>query len=186
MCFQFTYSHCNWENIYIYTLSYYHHQIGNMNYYPLFRVRPWNNGVRCMSFCILTMNTKWYLSRKMDSPEPEIWFLVSMIEDRMDARHSVYWTVIWLANIHHSGGLVKVGHIINVPLLHSCISLLFGYALHDRHSRYSCKTVWNKFEVTKPIYIYCIIIWSILIFTLDIFISWHILTLIWFRLTNAT
>ena len=24
-----------------------------MNYYPLFRVRSWNNGVRCMSFCIL-------------------------------------------------------------------------------------------------------------------------------------
>ena len=24
-----------------------------MNYYPLFRVRSWNNGVRCMSICIL-------------------------------------------------------------------------------------------------------------------------------------
>ena len=34
------------------TLSY-HHQIGSMNYYPLFRVRSWNNGVRCMSFYIL-------------------------------------------------------------------------------------------------------------------------------------
>ena len=41
-----------WDNIY--TLSYYHHQIGGMNYYPLFRVRSWNNGVRCMSFYILT------------------------------------------------------------------------------------------------------------------------------------
>ena len=39
--------------IYIYTLSYYHHQIGGMYNYPLFRVRPWNNGVRCMSFYIL-------------------------------------------------------------------------------------------------------------------------------------
>ena len=36
----------------IYTLSYYHHQIGSMNYYPLFRVRSWNNGMRCMSFYI--------------------------------------------------------------------------------------------------------------------------------------
>ena len=27
---------------------YYHHQIGSMNYYPLFRVRSWNNGMRCM------------------------------------------------------------------------------------------------------------------------------------------
>ena len=51
VCFQFTHCSCDdWENIY--TLSYYHHQIGIMNYYPLFRVRSWNNGVRCMSFYI--------------------------------------------------------------------------------------------------------------------------------------
>ena len=37
----------DWENTY--TLSYHHHQIGSMNYYPLFRVRSWNNGLRCMS-----------------------------------------------------------------------------------------------------------------------------------------
>ena len=42
----------------MYTLSYYHHQIGSMNYYPLFRVRSWNNSMRCMSFYIL-MNL-WY------------------------------------------------------------------------------------------------------------------------------
>ena len=47
------------ERIYIYTLSYYHHQIGSMNYYQLFRVRSsWNNCMRCMSFYIL-MNS-WY------------------------------------------------------------------------------------------------------------------------------
>ena len=33
----------------IYTLSYYQHQIGSMNYYPLFMVRSRNNGMRCMS-----------------------------------------------------------------------------------------------------------------------------------------
>ena len=50
--FQFTHFSCDdWENIF--TLSYYHHQIGSMNYYPLFRVRSWNNGVCCMSFYIL-------------------------------------------------------------------------------------------------------------------------------------
>ena len=38
----------------IYTLSYYHHQIGSMNYYPMFEVRSWNNGMRCMSLYILT------------------------------------------------------------------------------------------------------------------------------------
>ena len=52
VCFQFTHFLCDdWENIY--TLSYYHHQIGSMNYHPLFRVRSWNNGMRCMSFYIL-------------------------------------------------------------------------------------------------------------------------------------
>ena len=52
VCFQLTHFPCDaWENIY--TLSYYHHQIGSMNYCPLFRVRSWNNGVRCMSFSIL-------------------------------------------------------------------------------------------------------------------------------------
>ena len=52
VCFQFTHFSCNdWENIY--TLSYCHHQIRSMNYYPLFRVRSWNNGVRCMSLYIL-------------------------------------------------------------------------------------------------------------------------------------
>ena len=39
----------------IYTLSYHHHQIGSMNYHPLFRVRSGNNGMRCMSLYILTL-----------------------------------------------------------------------------------------------------------------------------------
>ena len=57
VCFQFTHFSCDdWENIY--TLSYYHHhQIGSMYYHPLFTVRSWNNGVRCMSFYILMENT---------------------------------------------------------------------------------------------------------------------------------
>ena len=61
VCFQFFHFLCDdWENIY--TLSYYHHQIGSMNYYPLFRVRSWNNGMRCMSCYLLTVlhnNLKW-------------------------------------------------------------------------------------------------------------------------------
>ena len=52
VCFQLTHFPCDdCENIY--TLSYYHHQIGSANYYPLFRVRSWSNGGRCVSFCIL-------------------------------------------------------------------------------------------------------------------------------------
>ena len=54
VCFQFTHFSCDdGENIY--PSSYYHHQIGSMNYYPLFRIRSWNNGVRCMSFYILIL-----------------------------------------------------------------------------------------------------------------------------------
>ena len=59
----------------IYTLSYHHHQIGSMNYYPLFRVRSWNNGMRCMSLflwhkltnqlCILT--PPWWPEKPLDS-----------------------------------------------------------------------------------------------------------------------
>ena len=54
VCFQFTHFHCDdWENIY--TLFYYHHQIGSMKYmyYPMFRVRSQNNGICFMSSYIL-------------------------------------------------------------------------------------------------------------------------------------
>ena len=55
VCFQFTQLlYDNWENIYkINTLFFFHHQIGSMNYYPLFKVRSWNNGVHRMSLYIL-------------------------------------------------------------------------------------------------------------------------------------
>ena len=35
------------------TLSYFHHQIGSVNHWPLFRVRSWNNGMLCMSYYVL-------------------------------------------------------------------------------------------------------------------------------------
>ena len=64
VCFQFTNFSCvDWDNIY--TLSYYHHQIGSMNYYPLFRVRSWNNGVRCISFYIL-----WHIASLRQNVAP--------------------------------------------------------------------------------------------------------------------
>ena len=34
------------------TLSYYHHQIGSMTHLILFRLRSWNNGMRCIAFYI--------------------------------------------------------------------------------------------------------------------------------------
>ena len=62
VCFQFNLLHCDdWENVY--TLPYYHHQIGNMN--PLFRVRSWKNGMRCMPLYILITGT-WTI---MKSPQ---------------------------------------------------------------------------------------------------------------------
>ena len=42
------------ERIYILYLSNIVKSIGSLNFYPLFRVRSWNNGVRCMSFYILS------------------------------------------------------------------------------------------------------------------------------------
>ena len=48
MCFQLI--HCQFDDLYhMCTCSVYHHRIGSMNHYPLFIVRSWNNGLRCMS-----------------------------------------------------------------------------------------------------------------------------------------
>ena len=38
------------------TLSCYHHQIGSRNYYPMFRARSQNSGMRCMPLYILLPN----------------------------------------------------------------------------------------------------------------------------------
>ena len=45
----FSYDDC--ENTCI--LSHFHHQIGSTTHLPLFTLRSWNNGMRCMSFYIL-------------------------------------------------------------------------------------------------------------------------------------
>ena len=37
------------ERMFMLSLSYNHHQTESMNHYPLFRVRSWSNGMRCMS-----------------------------------------------------------------------------------------------------------------------------------------
>ena len=62
VCFQFTNFPCDdWENTC--TLSHYHHQIGRMNYCQLFRVRSWNNGMRCRS--LYSYGVHWSASIKM-------------------------------------------------------------------------------------------------------------------------
>ena len=54
----------------IYTLSYYHHQIRSMNYYPLFRVRSWNNGMHSMSLYILKIWIKCFKTYTSVRPSP--------------------------------------------------------------------------------------------------------------------
>ena len=69
VCFQFIHFCCDdWENRY--ALSYYHHQIRSMNYYPLFRVKSWNNGVRCMSVYILILMEHVYVNCYMLATHP--------------------------------------------------------------------------------------------------------------------
>ena len=56
-----------WFREHIYTLSYYHHQIGSMSYYPLFRIRSWNNSMHCMSFYILMECRAWERRLRLDA-----------------------------------------------------------------------------------------------------------------------
>ena len=76
----------------VYTSSYYHHQIGSMNYYPLIRVRSWNKDMRCMSFYIL-MNL-WYCRIASDNGWimswwhlPRIWPSVTDMQHYCHARY---------------------------------------------------------------------------------------------------
>ena len=90
VCFQFTHCPCDdWENIY--TLSYYHHQIGNMNYYPFFRVRSWNNGMRCMSFYILQ------IIGLSDAPNHHLnqWCVVKKISVNYGAKYNNFHARKW-------------------------------------------------------------------------------------------
>ena len=94
VCFQFTHFSCDdWENIY--TLSYYHHQIRSMNYHPLFRVRSWNSGVRCMPFYILmVMNYPLLFNVNYSSPVPEIRLFQNLtlkIQGQGHGRGQTHW-----------------------------------------------------------------------------------------------
>ena len=91
VCFQFTRFLCDdWENIY--TLTYYHHQIGVTNYYPLFRVRSWNNGMRCMSLYILMGKffLLWEYSRRIIH---NVWWIPKCQLQRFGSTFDIY--VYW-------------------------------------------------------------------------------------------
>ena len=92
-CFQFTNFLCDdWENIY--TLSYYHHQIGSMNYYPLFRVRSWNNGIRCMPFYILIFTGSMQQAISDSKPQDK-----SMLAPYRDANKILDSYQVWACTI---------------------------------------------------------------------------------------
>ena len=81
-----------WLRIYIYPLYYYHHQIGSMNYCLLFRLRSWNNGVRCMSFYIVILKLLHVVSSATSDlswkfREVQVFFMVSLTD-----RHADGWT----------------------------------------------------------------------------------------------
>ena len=67
----------------IYTLSYYHHQIWSMSYYPLFRVRSWNNGIRCMSLYSYEMQSMKLKGGIRVSPCPSVCLSVCPSVDRI-------------------------------------------------------------------------------------------------------
>ena len=57
-------------------------QVNIMNYYPLFRVRSWNTGMRCMSFYILMVMNGWltsFSSLSIGRPIPEIKLFQTLI-----------------------------------------------------------------------------------------------------------
>ena len=87
VCFQFTHFPCdNWDNIYNLVIIIIKSKV--WTYYPLFRVRSWNNCVRCMSFYILIVKIGyvclsygngilWFCKVTLPSPPDigEIWFM---------------------------------------------------------------------------------------------------------------
>ena len=91
----------DWENIH--TLSYYHHQIGSMNYYPLFGVRSWNNGMRCMSFYIL-IGPIW---GRQDPGGPHVGLANLAIWEYATSPITIVWCYCKTCNSDHSSVSTK-------------------------------------------------------------------------------
>ena len=61
------------------TLSYYHHQIVSIIYLPLFMVRSWKNGLRCVSLYILMLMSFTEVTRNISLFSPHLFVTVSYI-----------------------------------------------------------------------------------------------------------
>ena len=107
----------------IYTLSYYHHQIWSMNYYPLFRVRSWNTGVRCMSLHIpMCMFTAMYVTLVCIQPfkRPQMIFTKLFVR-----RWQCYLALLKVSTLRHNISNYRSDVQILSASVHSVKSLLF-------------------------------------------------------------
>ena len=125
----------------IYTLSYYHHQIGSMIYYPLFRVRSWNNGMRCMFLYILILI----------ETEMPFWrhFPIIICTGSRLVRKLYHWChwVTTLTTIYLKTCAVLLSHWGHVT--HTCIGVLNNYCFRQWLAAYSAPHVhvnhWWRF-----------------------------------------
>ena len=53
----FMWWYCKYNHIYIIIIYIYGYQIGTINHCPLFKIRSWNNGMRCMSCYVYVKHT---------------------------------------------------------------------------------------------------------------------------------
>ena len=83
------------------TLSYSHHQIGSMTHLPVFRVRSWNNGMRCMSSYISLNAFSW---KMYDGLIPITLYLLLGVHIAINSTVAVYGLMpldldIWLIKL---------------------------------------------------------------------------------------
>ena len=137
VCFQFTHFPCDaWDDIY--TLSYYH-QIGSMNYYPLFRVRSWNNGVRYICLYVFLLFT--YVLAQLSSQLP-LNLLIHIPWIRQLPWHrnfKVKWWMIYVFRMHGpicttrskvtSDSVIKIWYTLWEKLLTCTVS---GWKIYQR------------------------------------------------------
>ena len=121
----------------IYTLSHYHHQIGSMNYYPLFRVSSWNNCMRCMSiYCrdVCKDKRKGGFNITIYSPT---WYFQTHCRVKEDFNDTTTTTI----NVYNDNGILyHVGYFDIVDLFyHSYYKLIFNTSW----TRMSSVVLWN-------------------------------------------
>ena len=129
VCFQFTHFSCDWENIF--TLSYYHHQIGSMNYYCLGLGHETMMSAVCLSI-FLTNKCQSFLLRRIHS------WRISLTKG--------HWTVMWKVFSFMSWHQFELRHrLISATMIFFYKLLINGHQLdyvpHNHLSKYNDKAV---------------------------------------------